>query len=138
MAVMGRPTKYTDDILETMEWYMNEGYLKDGDVIPTVEGLAEHVSVTRKTLYEWASDESKQNFCDTLDKLRKRQERILKNKGLSGDFNSLITKMLLSANHNVVEKTAKDVTSSDGSMSPRPVEVLFVPKATDETDNSDD
>jgi len=49
----------------------------------------------------------------------------LVNKGLTGDFNATITKLML-ANHGYSEKQSIDHQLSDSSMSPKPVRVELV------------
>jgi len=69
-------------------------------VYPMVQNLAWHLGISKETLYARAE------FSDVLSKLKELQENLLANNGLSGTTNPLITKMLLSAKHGYVEKTA--------------------------------
>jgi hypothetical protein len=39
---------------------------------------------------------------------------VLVSKGLTGDFNSTITKMLLNVNHDMVERSAKEISGPNG------------------------
>lgn len=91
---MARPSKYTPEILENAEDYLNnhESY---GDVVPSDAGLANHLGITRSTLYEWASHNDKQAFSDTLDRIAIRQHSLLVSKGLTSEFNAAITKLML-------------------------------------------
>ncbi len=90
----GRPSKYNNKTLSKVMDYL-EHFEEEGQVIPTVAGLAVHLDVNRDTLYAWAQDEDKAEFSDILGKLKSLQEIVLVNNGLSGDFNSVITKMML-------------------------------------------
>lgn len=45
----GRPTKYTDELLEMAEQYINV-YKDEGDVIPSLAGLALYLGIARSTM----------------------------------------------------------------------------------------
>ena len=79
-------------------------------------GLACYLGKHKSSMYEY----SKQNkeFSDTLEAIKTVQENKLINKGLTGEFNSPIVKLML-ANHGYSEKQEIDHQSSDGSMSPQ-------------------
>ena len=111
----GRPTEYSEEILRRSEEYLesaSDGYKivekpyisKDGEVsqvltvervvkIPSIEGLAFHLGIHRDTVYAWES--TYKEFSDIIEALRAKQANELINKGLSGDYNSTITKVLL-------------------------------------------
>lgn len=113
----GRPTEYNDQILvrardylrqcedtdrevdEEMEAQPHGGSLKRNREsklnvkIPTKGGLARYLGVHRDTLYEWSKVHSE--FSDVMDELGAEQEDRLINKGLSGDYNPTIAKVLL-------------------------------------------
>ncbi|ENN6350603.1 DNA-packaging protein [Providencia rettgeri] len=91
------------------------GYETVGDVVPSVAGLACYLGVSRKTVYEWVKEST--DLSDTLEGILAMQENKLINKGLNGDFNPTITKLML-ANHGYSEKQEVDHKSSDSSMSP--------------------
>lgn len=115
----GRPTDYDDKVLEDTEWYL-EHYNDEeiGDAIPQIAGLAKYLKVSRDTIYEWMTHEDKKEFSDTCKAILSEQELALINKGLTGEFNPAFTKFVLSANHNMREKS--DVTS-DGKQLPTPI-----------------
>lgn len=94
---MGRPTKYSEELLQKAEDYVNN-YEKWGDVIPSIKGLARALGVHRDTLHAWARSGGKEAFSDTLEKLACMQEVVLLNKGLTGEFNAAMVKLAL-ANH---------------------------------------
>lgn len=108
--MVGRPTNYTEDILTKTKEYLTN-YEQLGDKIPSIAGLATHLQIARSTIYEWANQEDKQDFSDTLESILSKQENVLLNKGLVGDFTPTITKLALSNNHGYKEKS--DVTSDD-------------------------
>ncbi len=90
----GRPTKYTDELLERAGQYLDE-YEKAGDQIPSVAGLSLWLGLSRSTIYDWGDDEDKPEFSHILMEILSKQESLLLNKGLSGDFNAQITKLVL-------------------------------------------
>jgi hypothetical protein len=85
------------------------------DPVPTVAGLACVLGVTRKTLYAWAKDPSKVGVSYILEELAQKQERVLIAKGLLGDFNSPITKMMLTK-HGYSDRVDTDVTTNGKDM----------------------
>jgi hypothetical protein len=93
---IGRPTSYNNSVLERAENYINGGYVAVGDVVPSRAGLAVELGVSRETLTNWGRVFPE--FLGTLERLLAIQERVTLSKGLSGDFNSNIAKMLL-GNH---------------------------------------
>lgn len=109
-----RPTKYNDEMLANAKVYL-QTYEQLGDLIPSAAGMACYLDVNKSTLYEWASKHPE--FSNMLKVLNNTQERKLLSGGLSGDFNSMITKLVLSK-HDYSDKIQQDVTSSDGSMKP--------------------
>ena len=112
----GRPTKATPDAQKKAIWYVNGGWMDEGDAIPSIEGLACVIKVHRKTLHEWKND-PKSPFRDILDSLMDCQGRVLQNNGLKGSFNAAITKLILSK-HGYSDRAEVDHQSSDGSMTP--------------------
>lgn len=89
----GRPTSYNEDILTKSEEYLKT-YDELGDVVPTAAGLADFLSVCKATLYNWA--ETHPEFLDMLGKMNQKQERVLLANGLMKNFDSSITKLMLS------------------------------------------
>lgn len=67
-------------------------------------------------MYEWARQNNE--FSDILNGIAVVQEMLLINGGLSGDFNSAITKMMMTK-HSYSDKIESNLTSSDGSMTPQ-------------------
>lgn len=109
----GRPTKATPDNVAKAREYLAT-YKELGKNIPTVEGLALYLDVSRETLY------ARPEFSDTLRQIEAKQKEELVQNGLTGDFNPQFTKFLLSANHGLVEKSATDVTTK-GKELPTPI-----------------
>lgn len=130
----GRPTKYDPSFVEIAQAYVDscetayEDYVKSSSEkgesyqrvvkanVPTMPGLACELKVNKTTLYEWGK--RYEEFSNVLDNLVEKQERMLLQGGLSGDYNPVIVKLILSARHDYKEKT--DVTS-DGKALPTPI-----------------
>jgi hypothetical protein len=123
----GRPTDYNDEILAKAKEYLetfDKG--KDKDVIPTVEGLSLYLDIARSTIYLWAKDEQKQEFIDTLKDLEIKQKKILLNKGLTGEFNSNITKLVLGT-HGISEKIHNEMSAPGGGPIQTTTSINFIP-----------
>jgi ABC-type transport system substrate-binding protein len=109
---VGRPTEYNKDILTKAKKYILES--EDEEVqqlvglsakgtelfknklnvkIPTIEGLALYLKINRDTIYDW--EEKYKPFSDIIGELRAKQANALVSKGLSGDYNPTIAKVLL-------------------------------------------
>lgn len=112
MGAGGRPTKYSKELLEKAKEYL-ETYDTVGDVIPSVEGLSLYLDITRTTIYDWEKQEGKEEFSYILRKINAKQHQVLVNKGLSNDFNSAITKLVL-GKHGYHEKTQQELSGPDG------------------------
>lgn len=83
--------------------------------MPSKGGLAFHLKVSRETLYQWARENKE--FSDIMEEMSSKQEEYLINKGLSGDYNPTIAKVLLTK-HGYREGT--DVTTNDKDL-PTPI-----------------
>ena len=94
MVSVGRPTKYTDEILVKAEEYIAT-YIEIGDEIPSNAGLAVFLGVSRDTVQVWYKDKGKEAFSYILDQIQAKQEQRLLSKGLNGGFNSSIAKLVL-------------------------------------------
>src|SRR6056300_1076267 len=90
---MGRPTKLTEEIIKKAENYIAGDWMTLGHVMPSAVGLAKVIGVSKKTIYNWADNND--DFLHILAELNTEQEFTLLNKGLSGEFNTAITKLLL-------------------------------------------
>ena len=119
----GRKSKIKDTLKLGQEYLHKQGYIKNGEIIPSMAGLALYANCSRSSLYNYAS--SSKEFKDMLELIKARQEVELINKGLKGEFNASIAKLML-ANHGYSEKQEIDHQSSDGIMSPKPIRVELV------------
>lgn len=91
---MARPTKYTPALLKRAESYIDK-YEDEGDVIPSHVGLANYLNLSTVCMYDWAKQEDKEEFSYILQEVLQKQHQTLVNKGLTGVFNSNITKLVL-------------------------------------------
>jgi len=140
--VTGRPTLYTEDILSKTKEYLDS--CEDTEIeresgqrteyrlnvkLPTVQGLAVYLGVSRDTIYEWASKHPE--FSDTIELLQAEQADKLINQGLAGNYNSTIAKLMLSSNHGMREKS--DVTSNDETITNVNINVITKPTSESST-----
>ena len=112
MAKNGRPSKYTEEILDKCQEYLDT-YEQEGDVIPSHIGMFLFINVSKSTAYAWAdqnSDFYRKEFSDILAKCMDMQHRVLINKGLNHEHNAAITKLVL-GKHGYHDKVDQDVTS---------------------------
>ena len=58
--ITGRPTKLTDALIEKAAKYANSDYMTQSEVIPTIEGLAVYLDVSRSTIYNWKTQQTPQ------------------------------------------------------------------------------
>lgn len=115
---MARPTDYNKGILEKAEQYESSWQLLyPDDRLPTIEGLALHINIARSTIYEWISQEGKEEFSDIFDKIMEKQGKTLVNKGLDSTFNSTITKVMMTK-HGYRDAIDSDVTSKGEKIMP--------------------
>lgn len=111
---MARPTDYSPEILEKTKLYLS--LCEDEEVqeltglsakgtelyrtklkvnLPSIEGLSLFLGLSRETIYAWEGQEGKDEFSDIIMKVRAKQAKTLIEKGLSGDYNPTIAKLLL-------------------------------------------
>lgn len=104
---IGRPTEYRAEFTDFAHKYLSscKDIYADNRLqvhLPSVEGFAAFIGVSRDTLYEWA--EKHKEFSDTLERLKQEQHQRLVNSGLSGVYNATIAKLMLTSNHGYSEK----------------------------------
>ena len=134
----GRPSEYKEEFIGKVDEYIrsctdeynpvltgvsikgNEFYGKERLKvnIPTIEGFAQFIGFSKKSIYNWA--EQNIAFLHALEKIEDEQKNRLIAKGLSGEYNSTIAKLILSANHNMREKS--DIESGG-----KPINISFDP-----------
>lgn len=101
---MTRTSDYDKTYLQAAEDYLLT-YESKGDVVPTIEGLADELERSVKTLYNWGDQNV--DFKDVMDRILAKQGRLLQSKGLKKETDSGITKLLLSANHGKAERSER-------------------------------
>lgn len=138
MVQLGRPSKYKKEYLETVAKYLlttEDGNENSRDVnMVSVEGLAKLIGVNKTTLYKW--EKAQPEFSNALDDIRLEQYERLVNGGLSGKYNSAITKLMLSSNHGMSEKNALVTEDKDGNQKELSVTTINIIKpSSDGKDN---
>jgi hypothetical protein len=103
---VGRPTLKTDELVSKAYQYVNEC----PDIVPSVVGLCVHIGVAKTTIYRWIEEDCLE-FKDILGAISELQELKLITGGLSSEFNSTITKMMMTK-HGYSDKLETDVTSN--------------------------
>ena len=124
---MARPSKYNATILEKAEDYI-KNYIKYGDEIPMIDGLALELGIHRDTVNDW--EKKYPEFSDIVRTLMTHQGRKLMNGSLNGSFRERTATLALSSNHGLVAKTQTDITSSDETMKP-PTIIQLVAKVNE-------
>lgn len=102
---VGRPSELAAT-LEKAKWYLNGGYLECKEVIPSIAGLACYTMKGRNNIYEYGKQS--EEFKNILEGILRLQESILLNSGLTGAFNSTITKLVLTK-HGYSDKIEQDI-----------------------------
>ena len=113
----GRPTKYNKEILEKSNYYL-ENFEEYGDKIPSIIGLSLVLDVSDETIQNWRKQKDKKEFFGILEKISKKQHQVLINKGLDGDFNANICKLVL-GKHGYHDKQDTTLGGSGGG----PIEI---------------
>jgi hypothetical protein len=117
----GRPLELTEELMDKAAHYASGGYQEQGEVIPSIAGLAKFLGKTRPTMYEWSRNFPR--FSYIIDTLLGNQELRLLNGALSSELNANISKLILSK-HGYSDKIEQDIKSSDGSMTPNRIEIV--------------
>lgn len=127
---MPYPSPYRKEMIPKMEAWLAERQAKDE--YPSVAGLAVHLGVPHSTLELWGAEENKgeenayykPEVGRILACVRDYRLSWLERHGLDGTAQPQITKLLLSAHHNINEKTAQDVTLGQDAEKPFKVEIV--------------
>lgn len=136
--VFGRPTLYTEDMPEKVVEYLNqcndewtEYHKTRGEKsdsydrilkvnLPSNEGFARYIGVVVSTLHNWAEEHA--DFLVALELIASAQKERLFNEGLAGNYNPIIAKLGLSANHGMKERS--DHTTDDDKITSISVEIV--------------
>lgn len=122
--VTGRPTSYKKEFIDAAKLYLSSYKDAGIEVVPTIEGLARFLHVSKVSIYTWAKEN--EDFLNALDEIKAEQGVLLQNNGLAGKFQPMITKLMLSANHGMAEKSETDVTSGGEKINGVLVELVHV------------
>lgn len=108
----GRPTTWSK-ALEKKAWeYVNGGWQEAGHVFPSAVGLCSYLNRSKTRIYEWAKDDDKQ-FRDILAKINQEQEIVAWNRGMVGDYNANLVKLLL-GKHGYHDKQDQTLAGPNG------------------------
>lgn len=132
--VFGRPREY--DAVKTVEKslaYLEAPRSITGKVkIPTIEGLASYLKISKNTIYEWKKIYP--DFSDVIDELMLQQASSLIENGLDGAYNSTITKLMLGKHgykdQSDITTNDKDITAQDKAAADVAID-NFLTKKTD-------
>lgn len=108
----GRPTHYSDEIALKSREYLNV-YEELGHAVPSVAGLSLYIERARSTIYQWAANDENKEFADILDNINATQEQVAMSKGLKGDYNATLVKLLL-GKHGYHDKVDQELTGANG------------------------
>jgi hypothetical protein len=97
----GTNNKYSQAMLIKAKKYVAHGY--EAHLIPTVQGLATYIGVTRDSIYKWRERKEFPGFNLVLEELQNKQHDLLIINGLLGTYNTKITALML-AKHGYHEK----------------------------------
>ena len=109
----GRPSDYTPGIVIKARDYVTSGYEGEGQVVPTIEGLAMCIGKSRSTVYDWASQPEKSEFSDILELCNAKQTVMLTSGALSNVMNANIAKLML-GKQGYSEKSIQEHTGLNG------------------------
>lgn len=132
----GRPTKYNKDVVKKTYEYINGcvdtyyNYQKGFGAtntferrvsaqFPTREGLSLTLSIHKDTLVEW--EKKYPEFSAALAFLDDKQKEMIIRGSMNGDYNPMIAKLVLSANHGMRDRS--DITSDGKPLPPANVTV---------------
>ena len=100
------PSKYTEDRLQKARDYIES--IPVGAVVHSRVGMARAMGVHETTLQEWKKEADKPEISLLLQEVVDMQHDELLNNGLSGAYNSTITKLMLTK-HGYHDKSESDV-----------------------------
>jgi len=118
---LGRPSVVTPQLM-TKAWQYTTNWKRLGDAVPMIEGLAIYLGIHRDVVY------SHDEFNDIIKAIKQAQAHALINGSIKGELNPLISKLMLAAKHDYVEKSAQDLTTNGKDM---PALVKFIDAPTD-------
>lgn len=94
---------WSDEMREKCYDYLENYDTIHGDVIPSMEGLAEHLNARMRYLNNWIKEEKHPELVEVAKKIKARQKRVICSSALGGTFNASFSKFLLAAAHGMKE-----------------------------------
>lgn len=129
---MARPTDYSSEVISDAWAYVKEFCndtveVKSGTAIlsvnlPTIEGLALYLEISRSTLYLWQKEHKE--FSDIIEVLQQKQAQVLINNGLAGKYNPTIAKVLLTKHGYTDKQEIDQKTEHSGSIGFTGIEII--------------
>ncbi len=104
MAVSTETTKEQAQNLEAAIAYLNGGWLKRGEAIPTLEGLCRFMGMGYDAV------KSRAYLADVIEQIKLEQASKVLTGGLTNTFNATIAKLILASKHDYIEKTQVEQT----------------------------
>lgn len=111
---VGRPSLYKPEYCN-LEPYLKHCAAKDA--LPSKVGYAVFLGVAEDTVSNWGK--ANPDFLGSLRRLLTIEKQTLLNKGLRGEYNSTIAKLILSSNHGLREGT--DITTGGEKIQHEPI-----------------
>ena len=112
----GRPTKYKPEFCDLTKYLKHCQAKKE---LPSLTGYAVYLHIAEATIQNWGKEHDE--FLASLRKLLTIEKQVLMNRGLTGDYNSTITKLILSSNFGMTERV--DQTSGDKPIETSPITI---------------
>lgn len=103
MKKLGRPTKYDIQVIDKIDEYLTTTG-REQTTLPSIEGLAEYLGFTVKTLYNWSAKYPE--FLQGLKKVEEHQRKQLMDDGMYGgkEVNASMAIFLLKALHGLKDQ----------------------------------
>lgn len=96
----GRPRSYHPKYARRVLKYIK--YADDNNKLPSIAGLSLFLNCSRQTIYKWKGEN--EDFAEAVEFLMAVQEQTLLDKGLTGEWNTSISRLVLGTNHNYNDK----------------------------------
>ena len=111
----GRPSLYTPELLEAARAYVDGAWERYGDAYPQISSIASYIGISRETVHAWVKDVDKVEFSDIISDLMQKQESMLFNRAIIGEFNSTITKLALTK-HGYTDKSENTIQGGENPL----------------------
>jgi hypothetical protein len=105
---VGRPTLYNEELQAKADEYLTNWH--ERDAVPSRVGLCCYLGISKRVSHDWGAIH--EPFLHTLEAIEALQEYTAINKGITGEFNSTITKLVL-VNHGYSDKKEAESTTAE-------------------------